>query len=126
MNSHSLRVLVAEDNEANLFFLTTILKGAGHEVTGVIEGDQANELLMNSDFDLVLLDLFLPRMNGCEILRNIRRREMQTQKKVYVFAVTGSKTEVDQRDCELVDFDEWLFKPFTREELFKMINKYFY
>jgi len=121
----SLRILVAEDNEANLFFLKTILGGSGYEVTGASNGKIALDKFNESDFDLILLDLYLPNYNGCQLLKIIRDREAKTKKKYIVFAVTGSDKITNQKDCEFVNFDEWLFKPFNKEDLIKLIHKYF-
>jgi len=66
------RILVADDNADARDALTIILRGAGHEVVGAVDGEEAVDLYRATPFDLVVLDLLMPRRDGFEALRMLR------------------------------------------------------
>jgi PAS domain S-box-containing protein len=117
----ALRVLLAEDNPVNQRLTTRLLEKAGHEVTVVGDGRQAVAALEGSAFDLVLMDVQMPEMDGFEALAELRRREAASGAHTPVAALTAYAMEEDRERCLAAGFDAYLAKPIRREELHRTI-----
>jgi CheY-like chemotaxis protein len=112
-----LRVLVAEDNWVNAFMATRMLERLGHRVEVVGDGAQAVAAVERGDFEVVLMDLQMPEMDGLEATRRIRAGERGTGRRVRVIAVTAFSVENELERCHAAGMDGLLAKPFTLEAL---------
>ncbi len=111
-----LRLLVAEDNEVNLLYLSSLLDGMGHQVTTVTDGQAAIEAALEMDFDAVLLDRHMPRLDGLSAARAIRgRRDGPVPMLVLVSAANPSTGAEADEEASL--FDASVPKPVRREQL---------
>ncbi len=115
----SLRVLVAEDNRINVMLATALLGRLGHEVDTVGNGLEALEALAARSYDIVLMDVHMPEMDGLEATRRIREAERQGRRatRTPVVALTASTLEGDRQVCIDAGMDDFLAKPVNPEAL---------
>ena len=117
-----LRVLVAEDSLANQRLAVGMLEKGKHTVTVVSTGAAAVAAFMAEPFDVVLMDLQMPEMDGFEALRAIRRREDETKASpIRIVALTARASPKDEERCMATGFDGYLTKPFRSRHLFEAI-----
>jgi signal transduction histidine kinase/ActR/RegA family two-component response regulator len=117
----ALRMLVAEDNAVNARLATTLLRKAGHDVTLVTTGRQALDALAHGAYDVVLMDVQMPDMDGLEATAAIRRSEIATGRHVPIIALTAHAMADDRQRCLDAGSDGYLAKPFSRPELFAVL-----
>jgi signal transduction histidine kinase/CheY-like chemotaxis protein len=111
----SLRVLVVEDGPDNQLLLRMLLERAGAKVTVASNGAEALELEESGSFDLILMDLQMPVMDGFEATRRLRDRGFSGP----IIAVTANATEEDRRRCYAGGFDLFLTKPVRKSDLYQ-------
>jgi PAS domain S-box-containing protein len=121
-SSRSLRVLVAEDNAVNLKLAVTILEKAGHQVVAAVNGRQALTALARSKFDVVLMDVQMPEMDGLEATRTFRASESTAGGHVPIIALTAQAMKGDREACLAAGVDACLTKPFEIGELLAAIE----
>ncbi|GGD24911.1 hybrid sensor histidine kinase/response regulator [Sinisalibacter lacisalsi] len=117
-----LRILLAEDNEISRKIVSETLRNAGFDVTAVADGEDGLKKLGQSNFDLIFLDISMPRMDGLEALRHIRSRAGPNAK-VPVIALTAHVLEEDQKRFAEAGFDAVLGKPTSRAQLLAVIRR---
>ena len=115
-----VRVLVADDREANRDILEQMLVEAGFGVKLVDDGDTALEALREEEFDLLLLDIRMPRLGGMEVIRQVRKDGELG--KLPVVAVTASVFPDFRESAIAAGFDEFLPKPFRISELMRVLQ----
>jgi signal transduction histidine kinase/ActR/RegA family two-component response regulator len=115
-----LKILVAEDNKINMMVLLTFLKKWNVQFTEAVNGARALELFKKSDYDLVLMDLEMPEMDGYTAIKEIRKQGGFTP----VIAFTAALYDGMATDLKEKGFDDYLHKPFNPVDLFKKISKY--
>jgi CheY-like chemotaxis protein len=118
----SLRILVAEDNAVNRMLVTAILTKRGHTTVNVTNGRDAVAAVGGSLFDLVLMDVQMPEMDGLEATAAIRKAEGVTGAHVPIIALTAHAMKGDREVCIAAGMDEYLSKPINAEELFVLIE----
>ena len=119
----SLRVLVAEDNPVNQTLATRILEKLGHKVKVANNGKEAIHLAQDEEFDIVLMDIQMPEMDGLEATRVIRAGEAGTSRHLPIFAMTAHAMKGDRERCLSAGMDGYLSKPIRIEELKRTISK---
>ena len=116
------RILVAEDNTVNQKVAARILEKGGHAVTVVANGRQAVEACARERFDLVLMDLQMPELDGLEAARLIRERERNPAERVTIVALTAHAMPSDRNRCLQAGMDGFLTKPFSSRDLLQMVE----
>jgi CheY-like chemotaxis protein len=112
------RVLLAEDNPVNQEVATSMLENLGCRVTLAVNGAEAVEADEDTAFDVVLMDMQMPEMDGLEAARAIRDRETRTgRRRVPIIALTANAFAKDAEACYAAGMDEFLSKPFTLSQL---------
>jgi len=122
--SGSLRVLVAEDNLVNQRLVTRLLEKKGHFVVVAGNGREALEALEKESFDLVLMDVQMPVMDGFEATAAIRKREGGKGIRVPVVALTAHAMKGDRGKCLAGGMDGYLTKPIRPQQLDELLEKY--
>lgn len=113
----TLNILLAEDNPVNTQFITTILENLGHRVTHAGNGKVAIDLFKANAFDLVLMDIQMPVMDGVNALSLLRELEQLSGKPQIVIALTAFALMGDREKYLEMGFDGYLSKPFTTRAL---------
>ena len=108
-----LRVLVAEDNLVNQEFASEVLRRLGHNVVVVADGREALDRLANETFDLVLMDVQMPDIDGLEVTRRARARGVQTK----IVALTAHTRREDRDRCIDAGMDAVMTKPIDARQL---------
>lgn len=116
-----LKVLVAEDNEVNLYLMVAILERLGHTVTAVVNGREAVEAAQHERFDLVLMDVQMPVANGIDATQAIRSLP-GPMRSVPILAVTANVLPEQQALYRSVGFSGWVPKPVTLEHVHDAIG----
>jgi PAS domain S-box-containing protein len=119
-----LRVLLVEDNKVNQMLAVALLKKRRHEVTVADDGRQAVELVRRSEFDVVLMDVQMPEMDGLEATRLIRQMEASRGRRIPIIAVTAHTMEEDRQRCLDAGMDDYVRKPIDPEELEAAIERW--
>lgn len=112
-----LAVLLAEDGPVNQLLVKRLLEKAGHTVTVVDTGAKAVEALARADYDVVLMDIQMPGMDGLEATISIRSREADGRRRVPVIALTAHAMEGDRERCLAAGMDGYLSKPIRPDDL---------
>ena len=120
----SLNILLAEDNAVNQRLATRLLEKRGHRVTLANNGQEAIALAEQTSYDLVLMDVQMPLVDGLEATRTIRVREKQTGTHQPIVALTAHAIKGDQERCEEAGMDGYLAKPIRPEELDAVLQRY--
>ncbi len=120
--SKSLRILVAEDSAVNRKLMTMMLEKRGHRPQLAANGLEALAALNEEKFDLVLMDVQMPEMNGFEATGIIRQKELITGDHIPIIALTAHAMMGDKERCIEAGMDDYLSKPIRSEELFHMIE----
>jgi signal transduction histidine kinase/DNA-binding response OmpR family regulator len=118
----SLRILVAEDNVVNRTLVTALLGKRGHTIVGVVNGREAVAAFAKDAFDLVLMDVQMPEMDGLEATAAIRKLEEATGAHIPIIALTAHAMKGDREICVAAGMDEYLSKPLNPKELFALVE----
>lgn len=113
--NRAARVLLAEDSPVNQIVLRDMLEKLGHQVTLASDGRQAVDLCDTNQFDLVLMDLQMPELDGLQATKLIRRESRN--KEQLIFALTAHASAEDRQLCESVGMNGFLVKPISMELL---------
>jgi two-component system, sensor histidine kinase and response regulator len=117
-----LKILLAEDNNVNQVLAQRLLEKRGHVVTVVETGKRALEMLAGQPFDLILMDVQMPDMDGCEAAEAIREGEQVTGTHVPIIAMTAYAMVGDRERCLMAGMDAYVAKPLRGQELFEVIE----
>ncbi len=117
-----LRVLLAEDNAVNQELAVRLLERRGHSVVLARNGKEALAALDEQKFDLVLMDVQMPEMDGFEATAAIRAREKQTRQHLPIIAMTAHVMKGDRERCLAAGMDGYIPKPVQPKELFQAIE----
>jgi CheY-like chemotaxis protein len=118
----ALRILIAEDNPVNSRLAMRLVEKQGHRAVSVASGREALEALERERFDLVLMDLQMPEMDGFETTRIIRERERGSERHVPIIAMTAHAMSGDRERCLAAGMDNYISKPVDRSRLFAVIE----
>ncbi len=116
-----LHILLVEDGLINQRVATGFLERAGHKVSLANNGREAIDATEHQDFDLVLMDIQMPVMDGHKATRIIREREQESGKHLKIIAMTAAAMKGDREECLEAGMDAYVSKPINVEELFATI-----
>jgi PAS domain S-box-containing protein len=117
-----LHILLAEDNPVNMQLVTALLGKRGHTVVGVANGRLAVAAVAAHKFDLVLMDVQMPELDGLEATAAIRKAEIGTGVHVPIIALTAHAMKGDREACIAAGMDEYVSKPVNATDLFARID----
>ncbi|MDA1137645.1 MAG: CHASE domain-containing protein [Planctomycetota bacterium] len=118
-----LKILLAEDHVPNQTLATALLKKRGHTVTIAVNGLEAVNATDRESFDLVLMDIQMPEMDGLEATVAIREREKQTKTHLPIIAMTAHAMKGDEVRCLEAGMDGYVSKPIRPQILFEVIGR---
>ncbi|HHF42586.1 MAG TPA: response regulator, partial [Candidatus Aminicenantes bacterium] len=116
-------ILLAEDNIINQKVAVNLLEKMGHRVKAVTTGEEALKALEKENFDLVLMDIQMPKMDGLTATRKIREKEKKTKKHLPIIAMTAHALKGDKEKCLAAGMDDYIAKPLKVKELEEVINR---
>ncbi|MGE9296510.1 MAG: response regulator [Puniceicoccales bacterium] len=122
LTESGLHILLVEDNPINQEVAHQRLKKLGHHVTIANDGMEAVEQFQNLEFDLILMDVQMPRMDGLRATRRIRELEEQVNRHTPIIAMTARAMRGDEEDCIEAGMDGYLTKPFRAEKLRRVLE----
>jgi len=122
-SSFPLRILVAEDNEFNAQLLEQLLVRRGHRVRLANNGREALSLAEEGAFDLLLLDVHMPELDGFQLVRAVRERERTAGGHLPVIALTARSRKEDRERCLAAGMDDFLAKPIHAADLWVAIDR---
>lgn len=122
-----LKILLAEDNEVNREVTCRRLKSTGHEVTATVDGLAALELWRSKNFDLILIDLQMPLLDGMSLVKCIRQEEVKSQRRpTKLVALTGMNySDMNSHELKELGLDDYFQKPIRGSDLLTRINQLF-
>jgi signal transduction histidine kinase/ligand-binding sensor domain-containing protein/DNA-binding response OmpR family regulator len=118
----SLKILVAEDNPINQMVAVRLLEKRAHRVTVAATGREAVAAVERERFDLVLMDVQMPEMDGYEATAAIRQAEAGTGRHLPIFALTARAMKGDEERCRLAGMDGYLPKPINSADLYAIVD----
>jgi two-component system sensor histidine kinase/response regulator len=115
---------LAEDNAVNQKIACRVLEKQGHQVTIAPDGREALAALERENFDVVLMDVQMPEMDGFETTAAIRVRERDTGKRLPIIAMTAHAMQGDRERCLAAGMDGYIAKPIRVRELIELLEKF--
>jgi signal transduction histidine kinase/CheY-like chemotaxis protein len=120
----AMHILLAEDNLVNQRVAVSILEKAGHRVIVANNGRQALDRWSEQAFDLILMDVQMPEIDGLEATAMIRKREESTAEHMPIIALTAHAMKGDQERCLAAGMDAYLSKPIDARQLIELVSRY--
>jgi CheY-like chemotaxis protein len=117
-----LRILLAEDGLVNQKLAIALLRKKGHDVTVANNGKEAVECVAEQDFDVILMDVEMPEMDGYQATAAVREREKQSSNHTPIIAMTAHAMKGDRERCLAAGMDAYVAKPVRAEELHRTIE----
>ena len=124
ISHRALQVLLAEDNETNQLFGVRLLEKAGHHVTVAVNGLVALQLSEANSYDVILMDVQMPELDGLTATRRIRANEARLGTHTPIIAMTANATADDRHQCLEAGMDGFLSKPVRSDELLAVIHQH--
>jgi twitching motility two-component system response regulator PilH len=116
------KVMVVDDAYSDLVLMESILKSAGHQVVSLIDGEELEDKMSAERPDMLLLDIVMPRRNGYELLRALRKDERTRATPIVL--VSSKNQESDRAWGKRQGADDYLTKPFTSTQLLTMVERF--
>ncbi len=120
----ALSILLVEDNATNRLLAETLLEKKGHAVTTAHNGKEALAALAEESYQIVLMDVQMPEMDGFEATGQIRAREEKTGKHIPIVAMTAHAMKGDRERCLAAGMDGYVTKPIRAEELYRALAQF--
>ncbi|MDR3714880.1 MAG: two-component regulator propeller domain-containing protein [Puia sp.] len=117
---YPMRILVAEDNLINQRLIVHVLSNLGYQPESVENGQEAVEAAGMNDYDMILMDIQMPELDGLEATKQIRRRLV---KQPLIVALTANAMQGDREECLRAGMDDYISKPIVLDELIQLLEK---
>ena len=119
-----LRILVAEDDAFNQYIIEKMFDGNNYDLVIVNDGSEVFGEIKKDDFDVILMDVNMPNMDGIKATKKIRKKEEKTGKHIPIIGISAF-SDNDERDNYLaIGMDDFLPKPFLEKNLKKVVNMF--
>lgn len=118
-----VRILIAEDERINQLYLSLVLSSAGHEVQVACDGERVLGCLTERSYDLIVMDMQMPQVDGFEAARRIRAGEAGPERaRVPIVAISAYATRDDAARYAEAGIDRFAMKPVTEDRLLSIIE----
>ncbi len=124
-HKENIKILIAEDNYASRFVTSNFVRKYGYEAKSVENGKEAINALKEDSYDIVLMDIQMPVMDGVKACRKIREGNSEVSNTgVLIIALTAHAMEDDREKYKSAGMDDYISKPIDKEELRKVLDKW--
>ena len=120
-NESNIRILAVDDEPISRFVIQTMLQDTNFAFDIVSEGDDAIEKAKSGEYSVVISDLNMPRTDGYEVVKNIKKYANENNKNIKVFALTASDAAEIREKCKAAGFDGVIIKGCSKEEVLNVI-----
>ena len=117
------RVLIAEDSSVIQNLARKILEFQNYDITAVKNGEQVLQILEKEDFNILLLDINMPLMDGMECVRRVRALPEKEKASVPIVAITGNAKNYTEEEFKTAGFNDVLVKPLNFDRLVEVVNQ---
>lgn len=117
-------ILLADDSPVIQTLSKKIFQGQGYKIKGVKSGKAALDEVKTGNYDVIILDIILPGMNGMEIASEIRKMEDKKKANVPIIAISGNYKNYTKEDFDRVGINEYLIKPLDYDALVRAVKKF--
>jgi twitching motility two-component system response regulator PilH len=117
-----LKILIAEDSITDAKYVESILADKGYELVFAKDGEEAENRIKTDKFDLILLDVVMPKKNGFQLCREIKKNE--NTKHIPVILITSKREEADKFWGKMQGADEYITKPFEPIDLLAVVKRW--
>ncbi|MGK7389032.1 MAG: response regulator [Candidatus Cyclobacteriaceae bacterium M2_1C_046] len=117
-------ILLADDSPVIQTLSKKIFQGQGYDIKGVKSGKAALDEILKGNYDVIILDIILPGMNGMEIASEIRKLEDKNKANTPIIAISGNYKNYTKEDFDRVGINEYLIKPLDYDALVRAVKKY--
>ena len=118
------KILIAEDSSVIQNLTRKILSLQNYDIHSVKNGKEVLTAMENDNFDLILMDIAMPKMDGIECTRQIRAMEDQSKANIPIIAITGNARNFTPEEFQKVGINEYVPKPIDFDHLVGMVNNY--
>ncbi len=122
--SDKKKVLVAEDSSVIQNLTKRILQFQNYEITSVRDGQQVLDTMKDEQYDVILMDINMPKMNGMECSRAIRGMKDPQKSKTPIIAISGNAMNYTEEDFKNAGINEFVQKPIDFDQLVETVQKY--
>ena len=122
--SDKKRVLVAEDSSVIQNLTKKVLQFQNYDIASVKDGQQVLDKLQNENFDVILMDINMPKMNGMECSQQIRAMSDQDKAQTPIIAISGNANNYSEEDFKNAGINEYIPKPIDFDHLVETVNRY--
>lgn len=119
--SNGKRVLYIDDNQDHLMIVQAMLKREGYDCDIVTDAQSGLDAALNETYDLILLDIQMPKISGIELLKQLKQRQSDTG--VRIVAITADSTAFSKQNPYSLGFDGYLSKPILPPDLSRMVKQ---
>ncbi|MCI0469472.1 MAG: response regulator [Nitrospirae bacterium] len=116
------KILIADDSPTDVKYIQGVLSETNHSISVAIDGEEAEKMIRSEPFDLVILDVVMPKKNGFQVCRDIKKDEQL--KNIPVIMLTSKAGESDKLWAEKQGADAYLVKPFDPLDLLLSVRKH--
>lgn len=116
------KILVAEDSPTDIQYVKSVLASTGHNISVAMDGEEAERMIRSEPFDLIILDVVMPKKNGFQICRDIKKDEKL--KKIPVVMLTSKNQASDKLWGQKQGADDYLTKPCDPKDLLLAVKKF--
>lgn len=117
-----IKILIADDSDTDKRYILDSFKDTGFDLTTASDGEEAEQKAKNGQFDLIILDVIMPKKNGFQVCRALKQDT--ALKGVPVILLTSKSQESDKFWGQKQGADEYITKPFDQKELMRAVRKY--
>ena len=121
--NNKVRVLVAEDDAVNQFIIGKMFDKDNYDLVIVNDGSEVFGEIKKNDFDVILMDVNMPNMDGIKATEKIRKKEEKTGKHIPIIGITAFSDEDERDDYLAIGMDDFLPKPFLDKNLKEVVSR---